>query len=150
MVAAYMDVLDFREGEECLLFLDVQHFLICTTYSQFSAVDRAFQGHLLLLQTWVLPLVLPVLAIWVKTILNAGIFAPFDGDHNILQIIFIMIAVESLSIGVDAWPQKDKEYVSRDSPRLPLFSHMYIEQAGGGSCTNRRQLVGGLCGLVGG
>ncbi|KAG8745712.1 GPI inositol deacylase [Ceratobasidium sp. 414] len=55
------------------------------------ASAHAQASHLLLLLFWLLPLVAPVLIVWARTLINAGITTPFDGDHNILNIAFIVI-----------------------------------------------------------
>ena len=43
--------------------------------------------HLLLLLLWLLPFAAPVLAVWVRTLQTAGVTVPFDGDHNILNVL---------------------------------------------------------------
>ncbi|KAG9105118.1 GPI inositol deacylase [Ceratobasidium sp. 392] len=58
------------------------------------ASPYAQASHLLLLLFWMLPLVAPVLVVWARTLINAGITTPFDGDHNILNIAFIVMCVE--------------------------------------------------------
>ncbi|KAG8693366.1 GPI inositol deacylase, partial [Ceratobasidium sp. 395] len=55
---------------------------------------HAQASHLLLLLFWLLPLIMPVLIVWARTLINAGITTPFDGDHNILNIAFIVMCVE--------------------------------------------------------
>ncbi|KAG8693374.1 GPI inositol deacylase [Ceratobasidium sp. 395] len=55
---------------------------------------HAQASHLLLLLFWLLPLIVPVLIVWARTLINAGITTPFDGDHNILNIAFIVMCVE--------------------------------------------------------
>lgn len=57
--------------------------------------------HLLLFMTWLLPLVAPVLAVWVRTLATAGLTTPFDGDHNFLYVAPFLVLVEALS-GSDA------------------------------------------------
>lgn len=51
-------------------------------------------AHLLLLLTWLLPLAAPVLAVWVRTLATAGLTAPFGGDHNVLCVAPVLVAVE--------------------------------------------------------
>jgi GPI inositol-deacylase len=53
--------------------------------------------HLLLLLTWLLPLVAPVLAVWVRTLITAGFTTPFDGDHNFLKAAPFLILVDFAS-----------------------------------------------------
>lgn len=43
--------------------------------------------HVLLLQTLLVPLKAPVLAVWIRTLASAGYTTPFDGDHNILMVL---------------------------------------------------------------
>ncbi|KAI0701177.1 PGAP1-like protein-domain-containing protein [Cytidiella melzeri] len=50
--------------------------------------------HLLLLMTWLLPLVAPILAVWVRTLLTAGYTTPFDGDHNFLHVLPFLVLVD--------------------------------------------------------
>ncbi|KAI0638526.1 GPI-inositol-deacylase [Trametes polyzona] len=57
--------------------------------------------HVLLFMTWLLPLVAPVLAVWVRTLATAGLTTPFDGDHNFLYVAPFLVLVEALS-GSDA------------------------------------------------
>ena len=44
----------------------------------------------LLIMTWCLPVVAPVLAVWVRTLATAGLTTPFDGDHNPLNVVPFM------------------------------------------------------------
>ncbi|KAF5388432.1 hypothetical protein D9615_000673 [Tricholomella constricta] len=53
--------------------------------------------HLLLLMTWLLPLVAPVLAVWVRTLLTAGLTTPFDGDHDFLNVAPFLVLVDFAS-----------------------------------------------------
>lgn len=53
--------------------------------------------HILLLMTWLLPLVAPVLAVWVRTLMTAGLTVPFGGDHNFLNVAPFLLLVDSLS-----------------------------------------------------
>lgn len=53
--------------------------------------------HILLLMTWLLPLVIPVLAVWVRTFMTTGYTVPFDGDHNFLNITPFLLLVDSSS-----------------------------------------------------
>ncbi|KZP13457.1 PGAP1-domain-containing protein [Athelia psychrophila] len=52
---------------------------------------------LLLWMTWLLPLVAPVLAVWVRTLITAGLTVPFEGDHNFLNVAPFIVFVEFLS-----------------------------------------------------
>ncbi|KIK47060.1 hypothetical protein CY34DRAFT_799756 [Suillus luteus UH-Slu-Lm8-n1] len=53
--------------------------------------------HLLLLMTWLLPLSMPVLAVWVRTLMTAGYTAPFNGDHNVFKVAPFLVLVEFTS-----------------------------------------------------
>ncbi|KAG1891025.1 PGAP1-like protein-domain-containing protein [Suillus subluteus] len=53
--------------------------------------------HLLLLMTWLLPLSMPVLAVWVRTLMTAGYTAPFNGDHNVFKVVPFLVLVEFTS-----------------------------------------------------
>ncbi|KDQ64460.1 hypothetical protein JAAARDRAFT_116582 [Jaapia argillacea MUCL 33604] len=57
----------------------------------------AYTSHLLLLMTWLLPLVAPVLAVWARTLLTADWTTPFDGDHNFLNVAPWLVIVDFLS-----------------------------------------------------
>ncbi|EKM59762.1 uncharacterized protein PHACADRAFT_85765 [Phanerochaete carnosa HHB-10118-sp] len=59
--------------------------------------DRSAQNErelLLLLMTWLLPLVAPVLAVWVRTLFTAGLTTPFNGDHNVLYVAPFLVLVD--------------------------------------------------------
>jgi hypothetical protein len=58
---------------------------------------RRLDMHILLLMTWLLPLVAPVLAVWVRTLMTAGFTVPFDGDHNFLNVAPFLLLVDSRS-----------------------------------------------------
>jgi glycosylphosphatidylinositol deacylase len=53
--------------------------------------------HLLLLVTWLLPLVAPVLAVWVRTLLTAGLTTPFTGDHFFPNVAPFLVLVDFAS-----------------------------------------------------
>ncbi|KAG1905635.1 PGAP1-like protein-domain-containing protein [Suillus fuscotomentosus] len=53
--------------------------------------------HLLLLITWLLPLSMPVLAVWMRTLMTAGYTAPFNGDHNVFKVAPFLVLVEFAS-----------------------------------------------------
>ncbi|PIL37457.1 hypothetical protein GSI_01151 [Ganoderma sinense ZZ0214-1] len=55
--------------------------------------------HMLLFMTWLLPLVAPVLAVWVRTLATAGLTTPFDGDHNFLYVAPFLVLVEIFGSG---------------------------------------------------
>ncbi|EIW76288.1 PGAP1-domain-containing protein [Coniophora puteana RWD-64-598 SS2] len=47
--------------------------------------------HILLLMTWLIPFVAPILVVWVRALLTAGYTTPFNGDHNFLRILPILV-----------------------------------------------------------
>ena len=49
-------------------------------------LNHTFLTYFLLLETLLLPLSAPVLAVWVRTLSTAGYTTPFDGDHNFLYV----------------------------------------------------------------
>ena len=53
--------------------------------------------HFLLLMIWLLPLTAPVLAVWVRTLLTAGLTTPFDGDHNFLAVVPFLVLTDFAS-----------------------------------------------------
>ena len=53
--------------------------------------------HFMLLMTWLLPLTAPVLAVWVRTLLTAGLTTPFDGDHNFLAVMPFLVLTDFAS-----------------------------------------------------
>lgn len=55
--------------------------------------------HILLLMTWLLPLVAPVLAVWVRTVQTAGYTTPFNGDHNVFKVAPVLVLVDLLGRG---------------------------------------------------
>ncbi|KAJ3826754.1 PGAP1-like protein-domain-containing protein [Lentinula raphanica] len=59
--------------------------------------NRHHRAHLLLLMTWLLPLAAPVLVVWVRTLITAGLSTPFDGDHFFLNVAPFMILVDYAS-----------------------------------------------------
>ena len=74
-------------------------FHICATEKE-PIGDRDYyeqKRHILLLMTWCLPVVAPVLAVWIRTVATAGFTTPFDGDHNVLNVIGFMILTYALS-----------------------------------------------------
>jgi hypothetical protein len=50
--------------------------------------------HILLFMTWLLPLAAPVLAVWVRTLMTAGLTTPFDGDHFFLTVAPFLVLVD--------------------------------------------------------
>ena len=53
--------------------------------------------HFLLLMIWLLPFTVPVLAVWVRTLLTAGLTTPFDRDHNFLAVVPFLVLTDYAS-----------------------------------------------------
>lgn len=64
-----------------------------TTRANNSNMNR----HVLLLMTWLLPLVAPILAVWVRTLMTAGYTTPFNGDHNFVMVAPFLVFVDYAS-----------------------------------------------------
>jgi len=62
----------------------------------FAVADQAHHEntHILLLMTWLLPLSMPVLAVWVRTLMTAGYTTPFNGDHNVFKVAPFLVLVD--------------------------------------------------------
>jgi len=58
---------------------------------------HAQKAHALLLLFWLLPLVAPVLAVWVRTLATAGLTTPFDGDHDVFAVASFLLLVDFAS-----------------------------------------------------
>lgn len=59
--------------------------------------NQHHNAYLLLLMTLLLPLAAPVLAVWVRTLVTAGLTTPFDGDHFFLNVAPFLILVDFAS-----------------------------------------------------
>lgn len=85
-------VLLFVPWQVAFLGCYVLHFRTCAAaYAATSPRPEehdALQQHLhiLLLMTWCLPVVGPVLGVWVRTLATAGYTTPFDGDHVVINV----------------------------------------------------------------
>ncbi|KAG9317789.1 hypothetical protein JVU11DRAFT_2010 [Chiua virens] len=56
--------------------------------------------HILLLMTWLLPHVAPLLAAWVRTVQTAGYMTPFNGSYsNVLYVLPWLVLVNVLGRG---------------------------------------------------
>ncbi|TFY70018.1 hypothetical protein EVG20_g2909 [Dentipellis fragilis] len=64
---------------------------------QLAADVHHHNEHILLLMTWLLPLVAPVLAVWVRTLAASGLTTPFDGDHSVLTIAPYLVLIDYAS-----------------------------------------------------
>ncbi|KAJ8085833.1 GPI inositol deacylase [Marasmius tenuissimus] len=60
--------------------------------------NKNLNSHMLLFMTWVLPLAAPVLVVWVRTLVTAGLTTPFDGDHFFLNVAPFLIVVDFASL----------------------------------------------------
>jgi hypothetical protein len=56
--------------------------------------NHHLNSHILLFMTWLLPLAAPVLAVWVRTLITAGLTTPFDGDHFFLNVLPFLVMVD--------------------------------------------------------
>ena len=71
------------------------HFISCITDpkpftpEQHDANNQKM--HVLLMMSWCLPVVVPVLLVWVRTLATAGYTTPFDGDHFVGNVLGFMI-----------------------------------------------------------
>jgi len=81
------------------------HLFTCATQTPSSTTPpsqveaHAQKTHILLLLFWLLPLVAPVLGVWVRTLATAGLTTPFDGDHDVLAIASFLFFVDYTSSG---------------------------------------------------
>ena len=79
------------------------HLFTCAVQAPSPATSRAqveahaHKMHMLLLLFWLLPLVAPVLAVWVRTLATAGLTTPFDGDHDVFAIASFLHFVDFAS-----------------------------------------------------
>lgn len=64
--------------------------------------------HLLLLFTWLLPFTAPILVVWIRTLQTAGYTVPFEGDHNILSMIFWLLLGEACASGRSFVPARNR------------------------------------------
>lgn len=49
--------------------------------------------------TWVLPLVIPVVLVWFRTLATAGMFTHFDGDHFVFNVLGYMVLTGVVVVG---------------------------------------------------
>jgi hypothetical protein len=68
-----------------------------SSHLTYTANSRNHNMHVLLLMTWLLPLAAPVLAVWVRTLVTAGLTTPFDGDHDFFNVAPFLVLVDFAS-----------------------------------------------------
>jgi hypothetical protein len=76
---------------------DVSRSRVCERTRDYISIRQdnyQLNCHLLLLMTWLLPLVAPVLAVWVRTLITAGLTTPFDGDHFFWTVAPFLVLVD--------------------------------------------------------
>lgn len=81
------------------LFTTARAFRLATLAN--SAADTNFHHYahsILLLMMWVLPINLPILAVWVRN-LAVHWLTPFSSHHNVLSIMPFILLVENLTTG---------------------------------------------------
>jgi glycosylphosphatidylinositol deacylase len=67
--------------------------------SHYAHTAYNYNTHILLWMTWLLPLAAPVLVVWARTLITAGLTTPFDGDHFFLNVAPFAVLVEFASSG---------------------------------------------------
>lgn len=81
------------------LFTTVRAFRICATAKTASNLNYYHYTHsILLLMMWVLPINLPILAVWIRN-LAVHWLTPFSSHHNVLSIMPFILLVENLTTG---------------------------------------------------
>ncbi|KAG5929995.1 GPI inositol deacylase [Claviceps africana] len=81
------------------LFTAVRAFHIATPADSMSNLNYYHYVHsILLLMTWVLPINLPILAVWIRN-LAVHWLTPFSSHHNVLSIMPFILLVENLTTG---------------------------------------------------
>ncbi|KAI5118768.1 hypothetical protein M0805_005649 [Coniferiporia weirii] len=79
------------------------HFHHCAVllYARLNTLEqhdlRSQKLHVLLMMTWCLPVVAPVLAVWMRTLMTAGFTTPFDGDHFVLNVLAFLVLTYAMS-----------------------------------------------------
>ena len=85
--------------------------------------SRNQKMHILLLMTWCLPIVAPALAVWVRTLVTAGITTPFDGDHFVGNVLVFMVVVYSMSLSNGRLFERQHRFVvNYIQPLIAFFS----------------------------
>ena len=93
--------------------------------------NENLNSHMLLFMTWLLPIAAPVLVVWVRTLVTAGLTTPFDGDHFFWNVAPFLILVDFASWNSnDPMYPKSARYVSIDFIRVdPRLSTDTFSQA---------------------
>lgn len=82
---------------------------------------------LLLFMTWLLPFSLPVIVVWIKTLITAGITAPFAGDHNPLHVLPFLLLLEARMSGSRSSFESDG-LVSPSSADIYIKAQVELDQ----------------------
>ncbi|KAF8239028.1 PGAP1-domain-containing protein [Tricholoma matsutake] len=88
---------DAAEDEEPIEITNCEAQRETSPHLTYTTDNRNHNMHLLLLMTWLLPLAAPVLAVWVRTLVTAGLTTPFDGDHVFLNVAPFLVLVDFAS-----------------------------------------------------
>ena len=78
--------------------------------------DENQNMHILLLMTWLLPLVAPFLVVRVRTLITAGFIVSFDGDHNFMNVAPFLLLLDLMSSG----------RISGGLKRYTIFTYLII------------------------
>ena len=91
---------------------------------QATANTRNQRLLVLLAMTWCLPVVAPVLAVWVKTLVTAGLSTPFDGDHFALNSLSFVALTYAMATTRGSLFQRRHKCAALFPPnRLTLMSY---------------------------
>ena len=81
------------------LFTTVRALRIAQDLGQTANANFYHYAHsILLLMLWVLPINLPILAVWIRN-LAVHWLTPFSSHHNVLSIVWFILLVENLTTG---------------------------------------------------
>ncbi|KAL5488183.1 BST1 [Sanghuangporus weigelae] len=72
----------------------------------------------LLAMTWCLPVVAPVLAVWVRTLATAGLSTPFDGDHFVFNSLSFVALTYAMATSRDPLFQRRHRWEAIPIPYL--------------------------------
>ncbi|KAF8591481.1 PGAP1-domain-containing protein [Ramaria rubella] len=108
-----------------------------STTSLMQTDSYAQKLHILLLLFWLLPLVAPVLAVWVRTLATAGITTPFDGDHDVFAVASFLLFVDFASSSSSPILERTSTKLQRYGTLIALCALAIIPFAFGGRYTYR-------------